>query len=181
MVSFSISQLPIKPDGSPLGGLLFLMPLDGMRVVEISVSMPCRFAGMNLADWGADVIRVITPRDDKDEVPWDRRKTLVECDQNQLSDLVSRADLVLWEAGVAAIDTRWLKKANHHLRAVVLDHLVTGGSGRSETDASHAITGHHSCGSRRPESTGLSHCPGGLIWGRLSGFDGRPGGALLGP
>src|ERR1700733_7078913 len=119
--------------------------LTGIRVVEASVGMACRFAGMMLADWGADVVRVIASDDRPDaEVvePWDRGKSIISCSRKRLETLIEEADVFIYEYGSINIDSTWLTSAvSKGLRAVTFDHPVTGRSGRAETDASQAVVG----------------------------------------
>lgn len=124
--------------------------LTGIRVVEASVGVACRFAGMTLADWGADVVRIIASDDRPDaevadsEVvePWDRGKSIISCSRKRLETLIAEADVFIYEHGSIDIDAIWLTSAiSKGLRAVTFDHPVTGRSGRAETDASQAVVG----------------------------------------
>ena len=79
--------------------------LDGIRVVEFDAIGPVPFAGMILADLGADVVRITRPKRADD--PWDdvagsvlhRGRRIVELDlkkqRDEALELVSHADLVL--------------------------------------------------------------------------------------
>jgi crotonobetainyl-CoA:carnitine CoA-transferase CaiB-like acyl-CoA transferase len=82
---------------------------DGIRILELTTGIPGRVAGMLLADLGADVVRVVTPRElDSARHPgslcWDRRKRRIALDDASpsaaaaLELLTERADVVISDA-----------------------------------------------------------------------------------
>jgi len=89
-------------------------PFTGVRVLELSCGAAGRTAGMLLADFGADVVRAISPDDsvgvwDAGQLCWDRSKTLVcggpwaRRPEAWVRRLVERADVVLSDARPAAL------------------------------------------------------------------------------
>ena len=88
-------------------------PLDGVRVVELTVDPPGQAAGMLLADLGADVARAQPPDDvDRTGLPgwlcWNRGKMMLD-DVDDLDRLLGIADVLLLDhvpAGRTDLDVR---------------------------------------------------------------------------
>lgn len=90
-----------------------MLPLHGIRVVEIASQGPGPFAGMQLADLGAEVIRVVRPDASGAELTGDHRllrsRTIVRADLRvraevaKVLDLAQRADVLVegFRPGVA--------------------------------------------------------------------------------
>jgi crotonobetainyl-CoA:carnitine CoA-transferase CaiB-like acyl-CoA transferase len=87
-------------------GAVSMRPLEGIRVVELSTGIAGPFAGMLLADYGADLVKVEPPTGDPArQLPgfamWGRNKQSVVLDtstsagRQRLADLLAGADLCI--------------------------------------------------------------------------------------
>lgn len=86
-------------------------PFGDVRVLELSTGIAGRTAGMLLAEFGADVVRVLSPDDtestkDPRRLCWDRGKILTEVDPTaaELGRLVDACDVLLTDVGPGELD-----------------------------------------------------------------------------
>jgi crotonobetainyl-CoA:carnitine CoA-transferase CaiB-like acyl-CoA transferase len=140
-----------------------VLPLDGMRVLEIGGGMPAAFATRWLAGYGADVVRSEGPPGalDADEeaalLPGKRR---VAVDDARLRALALAADVVIEDGRPGALAARGLGPAELRAEkpALVVTSLTPFGQ-----------TGPHA----QHEATSLTaHAAGGIL--SLTGIRGRP-------
>jgi crotonobetainyl-CoA:carnitine CoA-transferase CaiB-like acyl-CoA transferase len=92
-------------------------PFRDLRVLEVTNGTPGRTAGMLLADFGADVVRVLPagdlPRpDDPRLLSWDRGKQLTRADgPHELTRLARSCDVLLTDAVPGELEPRGLDAA----------------------------------------------------------------------
>jgi len=140
-----------------------MLPLDGMRVLEIGGGVPAAFATRWLAGYGADVVRSEGPAgglDPDEEVALLPGKRRVAVPDAQLRPLALAADLVVEDGKPGALAARGL--APESLRAEKPALVVTSLTPFGQTGP------HASC-----EATNLvAHAAGGIL--SLTGLRGRP-------
>jgi crotonobetainyl-CoA:carnitine CoA-transferase CaiB-like acyl-CoA transferase len=103
-------------------------PFSGVRVLELSTGTAGRTAGMLLADFGAEVVRVLPPGDrprpdDPRLLCWDRGKQLTQLDRSgELARLAGACDVLLTDAIPGELEPLGLDAATMLDRAPGLVH-----------------------------------------------------------
>ncbi|MCW2946670.1 MAG: L-carnitine dehydratase/bile acid-inducible protein [Actinoallomurus sp.] len=109
-------------------------PFGDLRILELSTGIAGRTAGMLLAEFGAEVARVLPPGgqespDDPRSLCWDRGKILAEMDQAdpraiaELRRLVDACDVLLTDVGPDELDRLGLDAATALERSPGLVHV----------------------------------------------------------
>lgn len=129
-------------------------PLDGMRVVNLSVNLPGPVAGWRLSQLGAAVTKVVPPFGDPVEAiapDWYRRLTAgqtvvvldlkVKAARRELDDLLAAADLLLTSSrpsALARLGLEWSVLEQRHPR--LLQVAIVGNPEPDQERAGHDLT-----------------------------------------
>jgi len=82
-----------------------MKPLEPYRIVELGLGPVTGLAGMVLADFGAEVIKIDPPEGDRfDSMPasrlWRRGKRIVTADLTKLEDVARVRELIVANVGI---------------------------------------------------------------------------------
>jgi crotonobetainyl-CoA:carnitine CoA-transferase CaiB-like acyl-CoA transferase len=127
---------------SDQGRVATLRPLGGIRVLEVGQGSAAALAGMVLADYGAEVIKVVPPRGDlaaqyPGSIMWDRGKTALTVDfavadgVDQVGDLLEGADVLMTALDPRSDAARVLAGLNQRARTDLIRADISR-SGRYE-------------------------------------------------